>query len=298
LLLALGLLTLGAVVGFALLGRAGDPLRPEAALAQASERTLDLGSFRVAMTYKVGTAAGRGEGAVDVNERRGSVTWKRDVTDDGGPAEVEGVASATEAIFVDDRLFLRLTALLPTGKSWLEMPLAAGVAEAVADFAPPFGSPDEALELLEAASSDVARVGVERVRGVETERFRGTIDLERAAAGALGARRAELQAEVDSRREAGVLTTIPVEVWIGEDGVARRIRLEESWSEDTGAVTVEYFDFGTKVTAEAPSKDQTISFEEYGAWLDQSGICDVSDAGDTGYGSICIWSVGETKASD
>ena len=95
-------------------------------------------------------------------------------------------------------------------------------------------SPQHLLSLLREASSETRRVGEEEVRGDATVRYRLTVDCDTA----------ELDCEGSS----------PVDVWIAEDGVVRRIAIDD----DDGEVTFEFFDFGADVDIEAPPADQIL----------------------------------------
>jgi hypothetical protein len=87
--------------------------------------------------------------------------------------------------------------------------------------------------MLRDASQETRRVGEEDVRGVGTVRYRLEVDCEQA----------ELF-DCDG-------TTTPVDVWVGDDGLVRRISLEES-----GSGTIEFYDFGIDVAIEAPPAEQ------------------------------------------
>jgi hypothetical protein len=92
----------------------------------------------------------------------------------------------------------------------------------------PMFSPTRILELLRNASRETRRVGEGDVRGESTVRYTLTVDCE--------------QAELDCDRQT------EVGVWIGEDGLVRRIDVVDSGMEGT----VEFFDFGEPVVVEAP----------------------------------------------
>ena len=99
-------------------------------------------------------------------------------------------------------------------------------------------SPERLLALLRAASSETERVGEEDVRGSSTVRYRLTVDCEPAIL------------ECDG--------TVPVEVWIDDDGFVRRISLDD----DDGLATFEFFDFGADVDIHAPPADEVVDEDE------------------------------------
>jgi hypothetical protein len=102
-------------------------------------------------------------------------------------------------------------------------------------------SPQRVLAMLRGASQDIRRLGDEVVRGVDTVRYRLEVDCE--------------QADLDCDG-----TSAPVEVWVGEDGLVRRIALQDR----SGSGTIEFYDFGVEVGIEPPPADQV---EDLGALL-------------------------------
>lgn len=102
-------------------------------------------------------------------------------------------------------------------------------------------SPRRLLSMLRDASTGTERVGEEVVRGMDTVRYRLEVDCEQA----------ELH-DCDG-------PTAPVEVWIGDDGLVRRIAVDAE-SDD---VTVEFFDFGSEVSIEAPPADQVVDVNNF-----------------------------------
>ncbi len=104
--------------------------------------------------------------------------------------------------------------------------------------------------MLPDTAGDIEEVGPEDVRGVATTRYRMTVDL----------------SDVEGAAEEGLGETVPTEVWVGEDGLVRRLRqrLRISDAGQRGEVdfTVEYFDFGVDERIEPPPQDDVISAEE------------------------------------
>lgn len=128
--------------------------------------------------------------------------------------------------------------------------------------------PTKALDLLRAAGK-VEELGDATVRGVKTTHYKGTIDLERyvdqfgKTAGNKAAARSLRKA-----LEATGVTTMPVELWIDEDSLVRRMAYEQTVSAVAGQapttikMTMDLFDYGVDVKVVTPSADQTSSFQE------------------------------------
>jgi len=130
--------------------------------------------------------------------------------------------------------------------------------------------PTKALAYLEKVSNDVRAVGSDSIRGADTTHYHATIDLAKTVDGAHvppGWR--------DTMKQfAGLIGTIPADVWIDADGLVRRERIEIDFGQilhKLGAPgtttdhsvmteTLDYYDFGTPVNVEAPPADQVAPF--------------------------------------
>jgi hypothetical protein len=157
------------------------------------------------------------------------------------------------------------------GKTWLKIDFKtvgqlAGVPglSSVAQSQP--SDPTQALDYLRGASSRITTVGHAAVRGVPTTKYRVTVDLNRAAASLGPDRRAVLRQLID---QLGLKPAFPVEVWVDAQGRVRRMHLVLDYSPPNPPpnvargslpssvdLTMELFDFGTPVTAQAPPADQ------------------------------------------
>jgi hypothetical protein len=129
-------------------------------------------------------------------------------------------------------------------------------------------NPTKALDFLRAAGR-VKELGDETVRGVETTRYKGVIDLERYAkqveksdGGAAAARSLRKAIELTGK------STMPVELWIDEDSLVRRMVWEQNTSVGAGRApssvkaTMDLFDYGADVKVVIPPDDQTSSIQD------------------------------------
>lgn len=120
---------------------------------------------------------------------------------------------------------------------------------------------ESALASLRAISNDVETLGDEDVRGVPTTRYRATVDYDKAIEKATGERREEM---IEARGRIGS-SVMPIDVWIDDDGLLRRTRVDmsaamEAAQRETGSTaargssvfTTEFYDFGVEVDVVAP----------------------------------------------
>jgi hypothetical protein len=146
-----------------------------------------------------------------------------------------GAAGALEVIGIGNDTYMRgdTLGIAGAGSKWLRLTDSTESGAAAL-------SPRRLLSMLRDASTGTERLGEEVVRGVDTVHYRLEVDCELA----------ELH-DCDG-------PTAPVDVWIADDGLVRRI--VEAESDD---VTVEFYDFGTEVAIAAPPADQVVDVDDF-----------------------------------
>lgn len=202
---------------------------PKLDVAQAATRTVDAGSARFSLS---------GEGGPG-----GSFTGEGELAGDRGRMELHFAEAAgglfpadVEAVYADGAVYVRfsgLAGLIPGlatgGKDWLEVDLGAD-GEALGEYLDlGGGDPTRLLETLEAAGA-FDEVGSEHVRGVETTRYRGSV------------------------------ASSSVDLWVGADGLVRRVAVSDGEGTD---VELEFFDFGADVEIERPPADEVAKLGEF-----------------------------------
>lgn len=217
-----------------------DTLSPQQALSQVGAKTKAGGSskFLLSSVTKAGTQTIEfgGEGAFDYATTDGQLTVKV------GGLEVE-------LLIVKGTAYVKV----PGESVFSSIPLKdlAGTS---------FGSnadPTSSLDQLKGASDDVTEVGKETVRGAETTHYRGTLDLRKAAEQVQGAAKAMIEKNLAKLKD----PVVPFDAFIDAEGRMRKLTQTIAASdpragEISSVVTVELFDFGTKVDVQAPPADQ------------------------------------------
>ncbi len=153
---------------------------------------------------------------------------------------------------------LSYTLYVPNGEPWLERQefgpttsysreVGADVwndseatpqATAAVSFRNNLAASTDALTYLRTVAEDVTEAGTETVRGARTTHYRATVQL------------SQLGAPPEYDR-------YPVEVWIDDDGRARRYRYHPVTLEPTEEIFVwEFFDFGVQVDLSPPPPDK------------------------------------------
>jgi hypothetical protein len=285
----LALLTLIALAGLlAACGDNGDD--PGTQVASISPRSLALVADRTTATDGVrmslqqtmtvageGTVPATAEGRFDTKRQRGEMTMSMDLASLGGEEVPGGGALEQRMIFDGLTFYMRspmFDQLLPAGKRWLKIDLGKVGEQAGLDLGALMSQgggqdPTQVLAYLKAASGDVHRVGTDTVRGVATTHYKATIDFRKVPDSAPAGERAAVRRSIEQLIKLSGASTAPMEVWIGEDGLARRI--VSTTTSGTAAQriklrqTIELYDFGTKVDVKIPPASAVLDAGDFGA---------------------------------
>ncbi|MBV8690464.1 MAG: hypothetical protein JOZ37_17065 [Actinobacteria bacterium] len=168
-----------------------------------------------------------------------------------------------EAILVGQVYYLKgLAGLSLPGKPWIKIDLTklangGGVGAQLQSL-----DPNSYLVQLRGLSGAVHQAGKETVRGEKTTHYTFTVDLDKAAQLAPANRKSAIEAAAKTVAN----KSIPTEVWLDGKGRVRRFKqsvvLTSGVTSGTTNLTLEYFDFGTKVDATAPSAGETADFTQ------------------------------------
>ena len=171
-----------------------------------------------------------------------------------------------ELRLVDKVLYTRMGLLsqqLPKGKKWLKLDiekLGKGLGIDVSQLSQ-YNDPTKMLDYLR-SSGDVDEVGKEDVRGVETTHYRAKVDLAEATKKLQGSGAAS-GTGVDQLVKLLGGSKVPVDVWVGDDKLVRRMTMRLSPSGANGAASafsmsmnMDLYDYGTPVNVSAPPQSE------------------------------------------
>ncbi|HET7485984.1 MAG TPA: hypothetical protein VFJ64_11505 [Solirubrobacterales bacterium] len=230
-------------------------------IAEAAARTQEQPGSRIAMRGIYAMPAGHsmtmhGSGLYNARTGRSRLAMELTIPGLASPLRFDAVADK-QTMYMRSRVF---TAELPPGDRWLATQMGLGNS-AQTSLASNSGSEGQ-LEMLRAAGGKVEDLGEETVRGVATTRYRGTIDLNRYAdllreeGKPTGAR--EYEQLVKS-----MPAPVPVEAWLDDGGLVRRMRMVMDIPTSAGAptmkmdLTMEFFDFGIAPKVDLPPANET-----------------------------------------
>jgi hypothetical protein len=152
------------------------------------------------------------------------------------------------------------------GKEWTRIDMAEAYRQIGVDLeliqAPGGQDPRQALAQLKHAAGEIEKVGTEEVRGTETTRYKGEVSMRSAIERAPAARREEAERSVEKIIDITGTDGFPMEVWIDDEKLVRRIRMEMTLNNPALGgkmdmdMTMEMFDYGKPVSIDVPSDDE------------------------------------------
>jgi hypothetical protein len=269
-------LSLAVLTALTACGGGSTPATPQAAVVEAANKTSEAGSSRASFEITMTGVAPEpftmtGEGVFDSSKRKGRMTMDLSALAEGTGQEL-GDAEMIFDEFVVYMKFPFLQALQPSLKPWLKFDIRELGKEQGFDLGELSqlnqNDPSQALQYLRAASDDVREVGEEEVRGVETTHYRMTIDLQKVVDQAPEDQREQLRASIDQLIEQSGVRTVPTEVWVDDDGLARRMKLTYEGmrfapgQQGDMTMTMELYDFGVEVDVEPPPESEVTDIQE------------------------------------
>jgi hypothetical protein len=221
-----------ALLALMLLAGCGGAVNP---LAAAIGKTSKSEGVRVTMTGDVSVSGVAmkmtGEGEMDIKGLRSHMTTRMIMPPALAKRSPLGPEIETEQIMTGLVLYMKMPAVMaksaPGGKQWMKVDLAKSGRGMGIDLQQMMqgGGTDPAwtLKWLK-ASQEVEEVGSERIGGVETTHYKADVVLEDLADGVPEDDRAAYRKSIEQMRRFGMAETIPMEVWISDDDLVRRLQ--------------------------------------------------------------------------
>ncbi|EYT84553.1 hypothetical protein CF54_00920 [Streptomyces sp. Tu 6176] len=243
---------------------------PLTALRTAADSTGRADSARVDMTVSMGTLMSmKGHGALSWGHGlSGTLT----LTYTGGTVADTMRATGTTSVqarYLPDAYYARMSdafAAQAGGKHWIrygydDMARLGGGSGAYLKDQMQNNTPNQAVKLL-LASGDVKRAGEERIAGVHTTHYHGTVNVADLAARTGHSLTAAQLADMKRQLTDSGITTDTVDLWIDDRNLL--VRKVESADTAKGALTTTatYGDYGVKVAVGAPPRGDTADFKE------------------------------------
>ncbi|MTE20518.1 hypothetical protein F0L17_15675 [Streptomyces sp. TRM43335] len=253
----------------------GEPRSIVQALQAAVKKTGEVRTARVEATMSMPGALG-GE-----TRMSGVMGWDPavlDMTMEGAGFPGQGSSEGMRVLWVDDVLYMNVgegvgegAGEVFGGKTWMKMDLQA-MADASGDdqLARSMTSslenmnqdPSRQMGLL-LDSPNIQRVGEEKIEGVATEHYKGTLTMAEAleAESSENLTKQEREELLGGMEEAGI-KGFDIEVWVDDRDFPVKTNMTMDSPQGEVVVSQTYSDFGTPVSVKAPPADETADFME------------------------------------
>ncbi|MFB6838836.1 hypothetical protein [Streptomyces sp. NPDC056361] len=247
------------------------------AIQAAYRKTSAAKAAKVKMTMSM-KGAGAESGTVEMTGIQGWAPASMDITMKGSMLSA-GDPDAPEQmrmIMLDQVMYVDMGAKQAAemdGKRWMKLDMkAAADASGKSAMQNPFTGggldnmnqdPAQQLALL-LDSPDLKHIGAEKINGMETEHYKGTLTFEQML-------KANESSKLLSKEEhdqliANVKKTglkgYDTELWVTEDGYPARMDIGMTMAEGTMNVRADYSDYGTEIAVQAPPAKDTVDLFE------------------------------------
>ena len=231
----------------------------------AATKTQNAGAAHVhlsmVLTGRRGTVRLHGSGAIDGTSSELNLLSRTPLpsAEAPGAASIKEVALERNGDYVVYLRFGFLSSQLPDGKQWIKVDLTKLGTSAGLDLSKLMSGsglqPTDLLSLVESDGAKVHKLGSATIGGVATTHYGVTINPAKALQ-ASGLTSPLLSAATSQ------LKTVHANVWIGKDGLLRRVALHYSSPQARGrrvALRLDISDYGSHVTIAAPSSGQVFN---------------------------------------
>ena len=186
------------------------------------------------------------------------------------PPEMAGFLGEMEIRTIGDTSYIRFpffSLFLGAETEWIAVPAEEGAdaADFAGGAAP--GNPGDLLESLEDANGTVEELGREEIRGVETTHYLVIFDVEELLENATPEERAELEAELADVP----IDELPMDIWIGDDGLVYKYVIEmdgsglpEGEAFESMRMEFEMYDYGEDIVIEPPEEYTELDSLDFG----------------------------------
>ncbi|GGR39259.1 hypothetical protein [Streptomyces roseolus] len=247
----------------------GDPLQ---ALTAAYEKTSAAKSAKIQMTMSI-EGVGAESGTMEMTGVQGWAPASMDITMKGSMLSA-GNPDAPEQmrmVMLDNVMYMDMgekQAAEMDGKRWMKLDLKAAAAESgdkalqkqmTGGLDNMNQDPSQQLALL-LDSPDLKHVGAEKVNGMETEHYKGTLTFEQMLAANESSKllsKEEHDKLIENVKKTG-LKGYETEVWVNKDGYPARMDIGMEMAEGKVRIRADYSDYGTQSAVEAPPASETV----------------------------------------
>ncbi|MET9440167.1 DUF1396 domain-containing protein [Streptomyces sp. NPDC006610] len=238
-------------------------MTPAAAVAKAAENSEDITSLSFRMTGEI-PGEGRVEGEAAMSMKPQAMSMTMSVPDD---PELQG---DVEMRMVGGQVYIGGEAMAEQmdGKSWMKFDASqmggagAGLGADTGGFGPDKNPAAETGFLT--GSDDLEKVGSEKVDGVQTTHYKGTLTLDQMRESLKGEdkkTREMREKSLEQYEDMGV-DELAMDMWIDGEDHTKQVRMRADADKGPLDMTITFLDFNQPVTVKAPPADDTVDLAE------------------------------------
>jgi len=220
-------------------------------VAQAASASTSTAGYRMNLSMQMtspalpGGITASGTGSFDVRDHAGAFNLRMTLPDVPQLTQVLGsnglsIQEILSGMVVYVRMPQALASKLPAGKPWVKIDVAKqaasmGMPGLQSLTSSPFSSdPSQLLQYLRSVSGGVTKVGTATVAGFHTTEYKGTVDLSKVADKVPTTNRAAIRQTIQQMENLTHVKSLPVEVWIDNSHLVRKMALQMNITEPTG----------------------------------------------------------------
>ncbi len=234
---------------------------PSGTVIRAADTTAQAAGYRLAGTMSINSAR---TGAINI-----AVAGAFDRADQVGQMtaafDVGGNRVQFSELLAQLTVYLRTTAIpalerATGGKPWVKLDVRGEMGSFGLSSLPTATDPTQFVDYLRAVSSNTTPLGTQTVRGVSTNGYRVTVDLDRYPNLVSPSQRAAVARGVKSLEAVIGLHTLPMEVWVDGSGLVRRLGISfPECAQGTRflfSMNADLYDFGAQRKPQIPPASQ------------------------------------------
>jgi hypothetical protein len=226
-------------------------------VALAAMRSTSVSGYRMTMNMRISSPAlptvltATGHGAFDVRDQTGALSLTMNLGNNPQVTQVLGGSTLRiEEIMKWPVIYMKLPTVLASNlpgagaKPWLKIDVtkaaAAAGAPGLSSLAnnPAASDPSQLLQYLRAVSGNISQSGKEQVGGIATTHYSATIELNKVPNTLPEASRFAVRQSVGTLAKMLGKTTLPVDVWIDNQNLVRRMRMSYGLNSSGKAATI------------------------------------------------------------
>lgn len=237
------------------------------AISLTSQKTASVGSYKVDIVANgAGKASGSARGVIQVRLKpQLAAVGDLQQANFGG----QSLPAGERVILLGDNLYAKVPSQLSQftgGKPWVKFSVSKAAQQAGINLNQVIQEADPAQQTkVFTGSNDVRRIGAQKVNGVKTTQYEGSLTPQEAAA------KLDPQAQKAFKNlyQQGDATKLVWDLWVGADNLPRKLVAKITTAQGSASTTMIYSNFDKSFTVSAPPANQVADGQQLAGSLRQ-----------------------------